>query len=305
MQQILLVFYVLFFATGFMGGAALFLLSLRVRSRALPWFLVFQITFLVGIGLILLYFFRTADPQEDARLVTHGLPAVIMAVNALLWMEIIVIARRVSPSPRRWRAPVVLASLAALLIALKSLTNAALIMGGVTVPQPLWTLLSHGLTLLAMVAFGVTLRGPIRSSEPPALHRLFRSYGLLAILFAPSGLIEFAVVLSDLPWLPYVSLDHLLYFAWNTVSMAAVAVLMRPATDGGAGGDGVSLERIRALGLSAREAEIAGLIGRGLTNREIAEQLFISPATVRTHVYNLYQKVGAGSRVELLNMLRS
>jgi DNA-binding CsgD family transcriptional regulator len=50
---------------------------------------------------------------------------------------------------------------------------------------------------------------------------------------------------------------------------------------------------------------MAIMIGRGLTNKEIAAELFISPATVRTHIYNLYQKVGAGSRVELINMLRS
>jgi DNA-binding CsgD family transcriptional regulator len=50
---------------------------------------------------------------------------------------------------------------------------------------------------------------------------------------------------------------------------------------------------------------VLALVADGLTNKEIAAQLFISPATVRTHIYNLYQKVGAGSRVELINMLRS
>jgi DNA-binding CsgD family transcriptional regulator len=48
---------------------------------------------------------------------------------------------------------------------------------------------------------------------------------------------------------------------------------------------------------------MAELIGRGLSNKEIASELGISPATVRTHIYNLYRKVGAGSRVELLNRL--
>ncbi|MDZ7795379.1 MAG: hypothetical protein U5P10_17315 [Spirochaetia bacterium] len=36
MQHFLMVFYVLFFATGFMGRAALLLLNMRVRSRLLP-----------------------------------------------------------------------------------------------------------------------------------------------------------------------------------------------------------------------------------------------------------------------------
>ena len=47
------------------------------------------------------------------------------------------------------------------------------------------------------------------------------------------------------------------------------------------------------------------MIARGLANKEIAGELGISPATVRTHIYNLYQKAGARSRVELLNKLRS
>jgi DNA-binding NarL/FixJ family response regulator len=50
---------------------------------------------------------------------------------------------------------------------------------------------------------------------------------------------------------------------------------------------------------------MAVMIARGLANKEIAAELNISPATVRTHIYNLYQKVGARSRVELLNKLRS
>ena len=48
---------------------------------------------------------------------------------------------------------------------------------------------------------------------------------------------------------------------------------------------------------------MATLIAQGLTNKEIAFKLGISEATVRTHIYNLFQKVGAQSRIELLNLL--
>ena len=81
--------------------------------------------------------------------------------------------------------------------------------------------------------------------------------------------------------------------------------LLRPSESGTPVLEAVPEERVRSLGLSAREVEMAVMIGRGLTNKEIAEELYISPATVRTHIYNLYQKVGAGSRIELINMLRS
>ena len=52
-------------------------------------------------------------------------------------------------------------------------------------------------------------------------------------------------------------------------------------------------------GLTARESEIAGLVAGGRTNREIAEQLVLSPRTIEAHLRNIYAKLGVRSRVEL------
>ena len=49
-------------------------------------------------------------------------------------------------------------------------------------------------------------------------------------------------------------------------------------------------EKITALGISKREYEILGKIHEGLSNKEIAEQLFVSESTVKTHVSNLFVK---------------
>lgn len=51
--------------------------------------------------------------------------------------------------------------------------------------------------------------------------------------------------------------------------------------------------------LSPREQMVAELVTQGLTNREIAERLFISPRTVETHVENIRRKLGARSRHEI------
>ena len=51
--------------------------------------------------------------------------------------------------------------------------------------------------------------------------------------------------------------------------------------------------------LSRRELEIARLVAEGLTNREIASRLFISNRTVDTHVTNMLNKLGVGSRTQL------
>jgi two-component system, NarL family, response regulator LiaR len=51
-------------------------------------------------------------------------------------------------------------------------------------------------------------------------------------------------------------------------------------------------------GLSERETEVLVLAARGLSNRRIAEELFISEATVKRHLANIYEKVGVSSRNE-------
>ena len=64
------------------------------------------------------------------------------------------------------------------------------------------------------------------------------------------------------------------------------------------GGTAVS-PRLRARGITAREAEVLGLVAEGLTNVQVAERLFLSPRTVDTHVANLLAKAGVPSRTQL------
>ncbi|MDT0450085.1 response regulator transcription factor [Streptomyces hesseae] len=59
------------------------------------------------------------------------------------------------------------------------------------------------------------------------------------------------------------------------------------------------LGRVRAGGrpaLSPRETEILGLVAEGLANRQISKRLFISEATVKTHLVHIYDKLGVDSR---------
>ena len=64
------------------------------------------------------------------------------------------------------------------------------------------------------------------------------------------------------------------------------------------GGTAVS-PQLRARGITAREAEVLGLVAEGLTNVQVAERLFLSPRTVDTHVANLLAKAGVPSRTQL------
>jgi DNA-binding NarL/FixJ family response regulator len=54
----------------------------------------------------------------------------------------------------------------------------------------------------------------------------------------------------------------------------------------------------RAVGLSARESELLPLLAEGLKNNEIAEALYLSVNTVKTHLKDLYRKLGASNRAQ-------
>ena len=58
--------------------------------------------------------------------------------------------------------------------------------------------------------------------------------------------------------------------------------------------------QLRRLGVTSREMDVFLLIGRGLSNAEIAAKLFISPKTVETHVASLISKTGKTGRRELV-----
>ena len=70
---------------------------------------------------------------------------------------------------------------------------------------------------------------------------------------------------------------------------------------------GINYEKLRELNISDREHEVLQKIVAGLSNKEIAAELFISESTIKSHISNLYTKLEVKNRAQALlkaNQLR-
>ncbi|MEW6049021.1 MAG: helix-turn-helix transcriptional regulator, partial [Bacillota bacterium] len=86
--------------------------------------------------------------------------------------------------------------------------------------------------------------------------------------------------------------------AAREVLAGTAAAALLPAADGSLGAAGLP-PAARAAGLTAREVEVAALVAQGLTDRQIAARLVISPRTVDRHLRNIFQKLDLPNRTAL------
>lgn len=132
---------------------------------------------------------------------------------------------------------------------------------------------------------------------PPGAWRAMLAYGVL--LAAGVGLLQ---------WLEYRHLTRAhsgeLQFTFVAVLFLGLGVwvgwrLMGRADKPAGAPDGNPAARA-TLGISDREHEVLGLLAAGLSNKEIAGRLGVSPNTVKTHLARLFEKLGARRRTEAI-----
>ncbi len=84
-----------------------------------------------------------------------------------------------------------------------------------------------------------------------------------------------------------------------------LAACRLPASPGSAGSAGSSARKRSALALTSRETEVAHLVGKGMSNPEIAAELFVSRKAVEYHLGNIYAKCGLRGRQQLRRFVES
>lgn len=166
---------------------------------------------------------------------------------------------------------------------------------------------SHGLQNLSdyLFAFWIVLWATILLFRPgddrtPNLKKVVRTMSAVLLSFTP------CLLLGDLlPQVqemgPYFSVVAVLlfYLVWNSLT---IAFYLRYYKDESSAAVSREIPRsfIDRYQITSRESEVAAMLIRGLTNKEIAFELRISPKTVKNHIYSIYRKAEIQSRIELV-----
>jgi len=144
-----------------------------------------------------------------------------------------------------------------------------------------------------------------REIKEITLSSLFNKLGILTIIFAPASALYYYIS-YQVPSISrlHISLDFIYFSLWSLLVIHRLITLFnRPRTLLSEGEIGEDF--IRFYKITPRETEVIKLLSTGLSNKEIADKMCVSFTTVRTHIYNIFQKTGAGSRVELLGMINN
>ena len=131
------------------------------------------------------------------------------------------------------------------------------------------------------------------------MRRIIIVYGIaMAALVGLLKLVEYKYLIRDIPLEFYIGLVALLFTAlgiWAGLRLTRRKVihLSEPFE--------IDETNLQKLGISKREYEVLELISRGHSNQEIADKLFVSTSTIKTHVANLFAKLDASRRTQAIS----
>ena|SRR5260221_13092484 len=133
------------------------------------------------------------------------------------------------------------------------------------------------------------------------MRRTILIYGIaMAALVALLKLVEYKYFVRDIPLEFYIGLVAVLFTA---LGIWAGLRLTRPKIKVIDTSLPFELDQnaLDQLGISKREYEVLELLSRGLSNQEIADTLFVSTSTVKTHVSNILAKLDSSRRTQAIS----
>lgn len=306
MGQFILFSYILIFSSGFAGLFSLIVMRIRIRSRVLIPLFAFDALLLFALGIVAVFFYlKNVQALIGGEFSSFETVLTILsaAINIALYAVFLRVAdTALSPQERRAPAAITFRVLCVCAMVCLSSETVVALSGIAVIPR------AFSVALYALIGVTVTLLGWIlfrakASGEHSAVRFLVKGTAVSCFFFIPLSAVEFVLQVSDVqPYHP-ISVEYVFFLSLTV--LAVIAAVRSLAADAETRPVAVSDDVAARYALTAREREMIALVARGLTNKEIAYELGISPATVRTHVYNLFQKTGVQSRIGLINKIAS
>ena len=300
MEHVILFIYILIFSTGFAAIVGLGVLYTRLNRSVITHFMAVQILFIANLGLVAGYYYaiQVLHLVSNAPHFEQLFAVLATLLSIALYITMMYLIARIPMKTKDRSIRMISLFSCAMIIAMQLLR---LIGSWDVVQSTPWTIVLYVVVAVAMGSFGSVLLRAISDRDHRAMKTLLRGIGISCIAFIPLSIIEYIWQNQSAP----LSLEYLLYLGINGSILAALVQVLakNPKTSGPF--QELSDEAASRFSLTKREQQMATLIAQGMTNKEIAFALHISEATVRTHIYHLFQTVGAQSRIELLKILHS
>jgi len=296
------------FAAGLPAVTLALLLWLRTKDRSFELLatglaLLAALAFLLSVGVFLLAARLVANP--DLRFVLWNTTFLIGFVSLVVLRRFCALT---IPGPQAVR------TFPRLFSAVSALAYGSVLVAAFA-PTPPWIdFQGRAVYALSAVYYLAGALGPAwrlwkaRAEVPGWVARLLKTgpwvLGPPVVLLFLYELVRWALPLAA-GWPSLGPLVALVFFALVTRQLFGLLVT---STTSAAPSEGIDLAvqrlaaRCVADPLTKRELEVLGLVLEGWRNQDIADRLGLSPHTVKNHVYSVYQKCGAASRIELMGL---
>ncbi|MGA2141173.1 MAG: helix-turn-helix transcriptional regulator [Brevinematales bacterium] len=172
---------------------------------------------------------------------------------------------------------------------------------GFKLPQPfVWIYIALNIIIIVIAFIPIRItQSPLTAPYKSYLHDFYKSIRIISFIFTPLMFTDMALNIN--PVIPFYSLLYcsfaillIVFLNRDRVNLYKKSSSLVPESS-----------FYKRFWISRRESEVLQLVMQGKTSPQIAGELFISLATVKTHIQRIFQKTGAASRFDLIRLLLS
>lgn len=307
MEHVLFLYYVIAFCIGFSSLLITILLYLRYRIDVLKYYILLLLLITLDVTAIIASFYqhRVLYISADSWLKTLHNYFFLIALGLVIYSLFLILQRYLGKNLSRLKKAVI----GILIFTTPQLVfSSSVVREGIERIDPIdpgFSVLSIITFIWVLLVFILLIRRLKKDSISKDLALKAVSFGLASLLLFMS-IDFFTVMFQSATVLKQTAISFTItgYFILSGVNLALIIAhygcrYSAPLNTAPA------LYLLEGSGISRREREIIALIVKGYSNLEIAEALFISLSTVKSHVYSIFQKTGVKSRIQLLKLMHT